>query len=89
MDCSSLAVCMNINGTDLTLAWGPNKTKQQCLDEYHSITADLNAKTYTLNLKDHAGSTLVKPISHRKASELMDEWGDIQNNLNQDLDIHW
>ncbi|MBY6198260.1 hypothetical protein [Vibrio hangzhouensis] len=89
MDCSSLAICMNINGSNITLAWGPSKSKQQCLDEYHSIAADLNAKSYVLMLKDHRDSSLEKPISSRQARDLMDEWQDIQNGLNQDLDIHW
>ncbi|WP_394149068.1 hypothetical protein [Vibrio maritimus] len=89
MDCCSLAISMDINGSKIVLAWGPNKTTQQCIDEYHAISADLNAKTYLLTLNDHKDASLEKPISSEKASTLMAEWHDIQSGLNQDLDIHW
>ncbi|MGF1771657.1 hypothetical protein L4C42_05005 [Vibrio wakamikoensis] len=89
MDCSSLAITMDINGSKLVLAWGPNQTTAQCIKDYHNIQADLSAQSYMLSVNDHKNASLEKPISAEKASSLMDQWQAIQNGIDQDLDVHW
>jgi hypothetical protein len=89
MECCSLAVCIDINGSKSVMAWGPNKDKDQCLKEYYAIKTHKGATIYSLALKDHKDATLEKPISSDFAKELIDDWYEIELLNQQDLDIHW